>query len=202
MTRKSVHIRPHRTRASYVPVEEHKRYLVVHNGEKTEQGLLTLLKGDLPNGVLTIKFQKGDVYALVKKARELSNKSQGDQFDRVYIVSDVDNSSRKQLERYFAMCEAEGYELILSNPCIEVWAQCYTGCVTGKSASIKGAQKEAERSGVVVGKKINPKMTKDHILAAKTAKKLRKTYGDDIKTCRPTTDVDRIIDSVSDELSR
>ena len=192
-------LRAHRNRDERI-VYRHIRCLVVHNGKVTEEGLLGKLKKDLNNGVLTICFQKGDVNALIKKAKELILRSTEDPYDRVFIISDIDNTNSAKLLEYCENARREGLALILSNPCIEVWASCYSGKVSGESATIAGAQKEAEDNGVVTKKIVNEKLLTDHLLAMRVAKGLRRQFGDNILVDSPTTDMYQIVDCLKDEL--
>lgn len=60
-----------------------------------------------------------------KKARFASSKNTDDEPDKIYLISDVDHFA-SELLRIKPKCENEGFKLIISNSCFEVWLYyCY-----------------------------------------------------------------------------
>jgi hypothetical protein len=55
-----------------------------------------------------------------KKARYYSSKNADEDPDRIYLISDVDHFMTELL-RIKPKCEAEGFTLIMSNSCFEIW---------------------------------------------------------------------------------
>lgn len=55
-----------------------------------------------------------------KKARYNSSKNADEEPDKIYLISDVDHFMTELL-RIKPKCEAEGFTLIISNSCFEIW---------------------------------------------------------------------------------
>lgn len=108
------------------------RYLVVSNGEVTEKQYFDFLKKSTEN--LSIKFHlsvddPGRLSKLAQKLwkadRDESNGKGGEgksePYKKVYIVSDVDDFTISQFKEAKSVCQNNCIELIVSNPCFEVW---------------------------------------------------------------------------------
>lgn len=65
-----------------------------------------------PDGMLEL--------AEYKKARYDSSKNADEEPDKIYLISDVDHFMTELL-RIKPKCEAEGFTLIISNSCFEIW---------------------------------------------------------------------------------
>lgn len=186
---------------------EHKRYLAVHTGKVTEEEYLKSLKEQLYNGVLTLKYGK-NLQECVRIALEDGEKAlkQGDPFDGIFIVDDMDEHSEEQVRTWCMSLMSSSLPVaqILSKPCIEVWLLCYTGKVNSEAGTIDGARRLARKAGLVGGhhnKHILVPLL-NHNEAIKTAKRLRVTYGDDILVCAPTTDMDLLVEKLIDEIKK
>ena len=176
----------------------HGRYLVVHTGKVTEAEYLSALKSQLYNGALTVRYEKNLAdcvqFAISEGSKALR---QGDAFDKIFIVDDVDGRESGQLCELCKLPEDNvlPIEIIFSNPCIEVWFLCYINKVNSRAGTISGAQGLAKKHGLIGGKndkKVKGNLEK-HRDAIIVAKRLRNTYGDDVMVCSPTTDMDLMI---------
>ena len=58
--------------------------------------------------------------AIYKKDRYTSSKNADEEPDKIYLISDVDHFMTELL-RIKPICEDEGFQLIISNSCFEVW---------------------------------------------------------------------------------
>lgn len=58
--------------------------------------------------------------AYYKKARYTSSRNTDEEPDKIYLISDVDHFM-SELLRIKPKCESEGFKLIISNSCFEVW---------------------------------------------------------------------------------
>ena len=108
-----------------------KRYLVVTNGEVTEP-----------------QYFKG----LEKENASNTSGNRGvDGFQRVFVVTDVDDFTVKQFQDARRICKNEGMEFIITNPCFEVWLVDHLVCCPGAYTEAKDAERKAAELGIVGG---------------------------------------------------
>ena len=108
-----------------------KRYLVVTNGEVTEPQYFRGLEIELGNVVIDVRTDHRDPSGLaalasdLKKRETASNRStggrSGDGFQQVFVVTDVDEFTAAQFQEARRTCKKAGIELVICNPCFEVW---------------------------------------------------------------------------------
>jgi len=72
--------------------------------------------------------------AQYKKARYDSSKSTDEEPDKIYLISDVDHFM-SELYKIKPICNSEGFRLIISNSCFEVWLY-YAYCDTAPAFSL------------------------------------------------------------------
>ena len=72
--------------------------------------------------------------AQYKKARYDSSKSTDEEPDKIYLISDVDHFM-SELHKIKPICNSEGFRLIISNSCFEVWLY-YAYCDTAPAFSL------------------------------------------------------------------
>ncbi|WP_071144863.1 RloB family protein [Bacteroides ihuae] len=73
-----------------------------------------------PDGMLEL--------AEYKKTRYATSQNKDAEADKIYLISDVDHFMNELL-RIKPKCESEGFQLIISNPCFEIWLY-YAYCDT------------------------------------------------------------------------
>lgn len=196
-----------RSRDSIKLRQVHRRYLAVYTGKVTEKEYLIGLKRQLHNGVLTLKYGK-NLQECVQIALDEGENAvrQGDPFDEIFIIDDVDEKSREQIGILCLPLKRSSLPvtLLFSNPCIEVWLLCYGSRITSAAGTIKGAQRLARQADLIGGhhdKHIVVSLL-NHDMAIKMARQLKATYGDDVLTCAPTTDMDLLVEKLLDEIKK
>lgn len=201
-------IRSHRGRIPSVSIRHpHKRILVIYTGKITEKDILQDLKNSLPNGVLNLQYQKNIADALSLARNAIVNAERDDQFDAIFIISDVDNLSTETLVRQRA--EAATLKvptsILLSKPCIEVWIACYaTETPRDKISTIKTAQRFVAARGLTYGrdnKQVRTELLRNHKNAVKVAKRLNACCGTppNFVTDAPTTEFYKLHEFLKDE---
>lgn len=189
---------------------QHKRVFVAYTGKVTEKDILRSLKDSLPNGVLDIKYQKNIADALAFIKTNIDTTGHDDPYDAAFIVADVDNLSPQALRRQ--RTEANTLQtptnILLSNPCIEVWMACYTNDPPrSKLSSIRTAQSYVASKGLTYGKnhkKVRTELLADHFAAVETAQRLNRCCGDspDFTLEKATTEFYKLIDFIGDEFDK
>lgn len=122
-----------------VPIREERRsVLIVTNGENTEVDYFDALKGEpwVTADKITVKFINGSPVKAVVRAAEIRTENA---YDEAWAVCDVD-----QYDVQPAITEAaahEDVELVLSQPCFEVWLILHLrpGCPGFNDATQAGA---------------------------------------------------------------
>lgn len=138
-----------------------RRYLVVTNGEVTEPQYFKGIEKELEDVVIEVRHFRKDPSALAAVAKELKDKesdagmlSNGygvDDFQRVYVVTDVDEFTPKQFQEARRTCKEAGMELVLSNPCFEVWLIDHLTCCPDTYSRAKDVERKAVELGIVGG---------------------------------------------------
>lgn len=101
--------------------------LVLVEGSKTEDGYLLPLRRAVRDKVLlTVDARGGAPFTLVERAVEAKRASardaaraRGRAFEDIWCVFDVDEHPK--VPEAIALAQAHGIEVVISNPCIELW---------------------------------------------------------------------------------
>ncbi len=110
-------------------------YIIISGGEKREKDYFKiLLIHDKFNRIRLdcvsdpLKLSPDGMYELAeyKKTHYLTSRNEDAEPDMIYLVSDVDHFM-SELIRIKPKCEKEGFKLIISNSCFEVWL--YYACL-------------------------------------------------------------------------
>jgi hypothetical protein len=110
--------------------KQNARFLIVSEGELTEQQYLAAIRRSLrarSNDILFIPPGPTSPVEIVKKARDLRRKANAekDPYDFVWCVFDVeskmDQKARPRLSEAIAMARQLDINVALSNPCFELW---------------------------------------------------------------------------------
>lgn len=138
-----------------------KRYLVVTNGEVTEAQYFKGLEKELGDVVIEVRSYKKDPSALADAAKDLKDREANasnslgnrgsDDFQRIYVVTDVDDFTVKQFQDARRTCKDEGMELIITNPCFEVWLVDHLVCCPDTYSEARDAERKASELGIVGG---------------------------------------------------
>ena len=138
-----------------------KRYLVVTNGEVTEPQYFKGLEKELGDVVIEVRPYRKDPSALAAAAKDLKDReanasnSSGnrgvDGFQRVFVVTDVDDFTVKQFQDARRTCKNEGMELVITNPCFEVWLVDHLVCCPDTYSEAKDVERKASALGIVGG---------------------------------------------------
>jgi len=137
-------------------VRRPQRVLVVTNGEVTETEYCNLLNKEEAQKErgersfhITCKFKPFDPKRLAehalgivaddKKASAKSGGGKSEPFSLVYVIVDVDNMKAENLRAAQSICRSNGMNLVISNPCMEVWLidhekACPPGITTAREA--------------------------------------------------------------------
>lgn len=131
--------------------ERKSRCLIVTNGEVTETEYFKFLQGELGSAVFTVRSFREDPGTLAEKAKTIAgierasvaNKIEG--FTRVFVVTDVDDFTSEQFQQAQRVCKGGDMDLLISNPCFEVWLidhvmPCPESCSTTKEAKRKASE--------------------------------------------------------------
>ena len=204
-------IRTHRGRVSLAPTRRpHKRILVIYTGKVTERDILQDLKNSLPNGVLNLQYQKNIANALSFAQSATISAERDDQYDAIFIISDVDNLAAETLtqQRIDAARIEVPTSILLSNPCIEVWIACYADeAPRDRISTIKTVQRFVAAKGFTYGrdnKQVHTELLRDHKTAIKVAKRLNACCGTppNFTIDAPTTEFYSLHEFLKDELRR
>lgn len=137
----------HGRHSRHQPHSRKKRYLVVCGGEKTERQYFEFCEDEF-NVVIDFRPDKKSPsqladYAVTLKEKADRDEESVDSYSAVWVVVDVDNyHDHKQAEK---TCKAHGINLIISNPCFEVWlidhhSQCPPSCTRTKDVEDRAAK--------------------------------------------------------------
>ena len=137
-----------------------RRYLVVTNGEVTEPEYFHGLQTELDNVVLEVRHFRRDPSALasvagdLKRSESASAVSKGaDDFAGVFAVTDVDDFPPEQFRRARRVCKEAGVELIVSNPCFEVWLIDHFVTCADAYALTRDVERKAAELGLTGGER-------------------------------------------------
>jgi hypothetical protein len=183
------------------------RVLIVVGGEVTENEYFNHLRQEAEQRQIALTVTvvpHGAPRRIVKKAQELVRKDrdaarldEGNRWDKVYAVTDVD-AYGDQISGLLS--ESLGpVELVISNPCFEVWLVCHSAETPELTCS--GLQHQAARLGLVGGKRnkhpvLSRLTTAAFMDAEMRAKRLRQRHeraGHVFPEDVPSTQVDRIV---------
>lgn len=134
------------------------RYLVVTNGEVTEPQYFNGLETELGNVVISVRPFRADPSALADKAKDLKAKEEAasvgrgvDGFRGVFVVTDVDQFTAEQFQAARRTCKGSKMELIISNPCFEVWLVDHIMRCPDSFTMAKDVEHKAMELGIVGG---------------------------------------------------
>lgn len=101
-----------------------RRLLVVCEGERTEPEYLSGYVRQVRNATVDVQIarERGEPRKIVEiaKTRKAAARRQGDaEYDEVWCVFDRDDHER--FHDALQMARANGFELAVSNPCVELW---------------------------------------------------------------------------------
>ncbi|MCL2090837.1 MAG: RloB family protein [Micrococcales bacterium] len=122
----------------------------------TEKRYFDMVERQLRTVNVKVVASHRDPGGLVEKARALldadaaeaaDHHDQGNRWDRVYVVTDVDEFA-PQLTHLQDRVRLEGIDLVVSNPCFEVWLVCYQARPV---ADGRGVRQQARDLGLVTG---------------------------------------------------
>lgn len=199
------------------PRPRKRRYLVVTNGEVTEPQYFSGLTAELGDVVIEVRHFRADPAALAAKAKDLKASEESednatgsrsaDGFQRVFVVTDVDQFTAEQFKAAKRTCKASGMELVISNPCFEVWLVDHLLCcpetftetrdVEGKAVELKivgGSHDKHVDYSVIKGKRDDAcANARSHNTAE------RKTMRDQLSkmSFAPWTDMPTVIEQVA-----
>ena len=135
-----------------------RRYLVVTNGEVTEPEYLRGLESELDDVVVEIRPVRRDPAGLAKYAKDLvgkermANSGRGvDGFRRTFVITDVDEFTVRSFQNADRICKDSGIELIISNPCVEVWLIDYEMVCPEGFTQTRIVEHKAKQIGLVGG---------------------------------------------------
>lgn len=150
-------------------VRRPQRVLVVTNGEVTETEYCNLLNKEEAQKErgersfhITCKFKPFDPKRLAehalgivaddKKASAKSGGGKSEHFSLVYVIVDVDNMKAENLRAAQSICRSNGMNLVISNPCMEVWLidhekACPPGITTAREAEFLPVRWDLRRAG-------------------------------------------------------
>lgn len=147
------------------PMANHRarkaRFLVITNGEVTEPEYFDGLERELKSTVITVRHFREDPAKLAEEARDLKSKEEGrrragsvcdsDAFRRVFVVTDVDQFTSDQFQKAARICRGSGIELIISNPCFEVWLIDHLSCCPESFTTSSDVERKAHDLKIVKG---------------------------------------------------
>ena len=139
-----------------------KRYLVVAGGAVTEKRYFTQLQS-LYNVNIEYQYKNNSPAQLAKYAAKLKEEDERDTstdcYEKVWVVVDVDNfHDHGQAAK---ICKDNGIELVISNPCFEVWLFDHISICPSSFTLTSIVESAAEKAGISNGnrgKDINAKL--------------------------------------------
>ncbi|MGW1180359.1 RloB family protein [Streptomyces drozdowiczii] len=184
---------------------EQRRYLIYCEGECTEVQYFRGLKAELRTLPVSICVgsEHGEPKSLVRAAvQHMGRASRSPQdrwteYDEVWCVIDVEAPvPHPGLDEALLLARRHGIEVVLTNPCFELWILLHFQDVLGYHTS-EEAQRALEKLGVA-GYSASRKhlnfgdVTVGHTDAAGRARSLRSSGVDGLRA-NPWTDVDRLV---------
>lgn len=140
-----------------------KRLLVVTNGEVTEPSYCDMLNDSARACHIVCKSDHVDPRTLASYAakvlrndeRASRNKRGGvsDSYSAVFVVTDVDDTPASNLLAAQRICNDNGMQLVVSNPCFEVWLIDHLGICPESVDTAKEAERLAAAKGLVTGRR-------------------------------------------------
>lgn len=139
-----------------------KRILVVSGGDVTEREYFSLLNKEFSGFHFVPKKENANPDALAEYAanekesdlKESRSATEGksEPYSYVLVVADVDDFPMSQFESARRTCNANNLELVVTNPCFEVWLIDHVKRCPDHVCSSRLAQDEARRGSVVCGR--------------------------------------------------
>ncbi|MCL2849226.1 MAG: RloB family protein [Micrococcales bacterium] len=148
---------PRSTRRAVGTRTPHARVAIVVGGTVTEPRYFNEVKGWFPKVNLTVVAHGRHPEDLVARARKLvsddaaqaqDHKDRDNRLDRVYVVTDVDDFTPQLLRLRSDPRALDGVDLVISNPCFEVWLVCHK---TRPDHDRRRVQQQAKDLGLVTG---------------------------------------------------
>ena len=178
---------------------------VLTEGEKTEPAYLDMWAHRNTDVHVEIKDTGMSPDALVRRAKEHERrqpkKHENRDFDEIWCVSDTDE--HKKLRHAIDDARQSGIEMVVSNPCFELWLVLHVQKQTGYIHR-HDVQKLSDTLGVTDGKKIAETAENTLIDAFEVAKDRARALdeihagNDSRERSNPSTDVWRLIDQFRD----
>ncbi|MFD9287326.1 RloB family protein [Streptomyces sp. NPDC060030] len=186
--------------------QEQRRYLIYCEGECTEVQYFQGLKNELRALPVSIRMggEHGEPTSLVraaiahKKRAPRSPEDRRTEYDEVWCVIDVEAPRpHAGLEEALALARREGIEVVLTNPCFELWILLHFRDVSGPHTS-EAAQKALEKLGIGGYTTSRKHFGFEHVRerfpdAADRAHHLRRRSAVPGHANNPWTDVDRLV---------
>lgn len=135
--------------------EKTPRYLIVTNGEVTEEEYFQLRNRELGRrAALRVKTQREDPLNLARYAdhvrnAEESRSGEAESFAKTFVVTDVDDFTLDRIRKAQQFCDGHNLIFILTNPCFEVWLVDHEEVCRQRLTS--EAKKRAAELGIVTG---------------------------------------------------
>jgi len=178
---------------------------VLTEGEKTEPAYLDMWAHQNTDVHVEIRDTGMSPDALVRRAKEHKRrqprKRADRDFDEIWCVSDTDE--HKKLREAIEDARQSGIEMVVSNPCFELWLVLHAHNQTGYIHR-RDVQKLSETLGLTNGKKIaetaQNTLLDTFALAKDRAQALDALHAgnDSSKRSNPSTDVWRLVDELRD----
>ncbi len=171
----------------------------------TESRYFNEIKRRFPGVSLTVLARGKDPDDLVARARALRDDDErqardcddeDNRLDRVYVVTDVDDFGPQLVRLRNDPRALEGIELVISNPCFEVWLVCHK---TRPDRDRRRVQQQAKELGLVTGPN-----SKEPVLSALTDVDKAERMAQHLRDCHrrdgvrfpddvPSTSVDTVV---------
>ncbi|MFJ1644829.1 RloB family protein [Streptomyces sp. NPDC088258] len=186
--------------------QEQRRFLIYCEGERTEDQYFRGLKAELRALPVSVELggKHGEPKSLIRAAIEHKNRAAHSpqdrwmEYDEVWCVIDVEAPRpHPGLSQALELAERHGVEVVLTNPCFELWLLLHFADVHGYHTS-ESAQKALERldaCGYTAARKhvSYEKLRDGHERARDGAQALRKRGSDGYRS-NPWTDMDRLVE--------
>lgn len=139
-----------------------RRVLVVSGADVTEPEYFTMLNGIFDSvhfhPVKTDSESNPDAIAERAAQRKYEDRKECDQKDNraqpyaaTYVIADVDHFTEAQFAEARRICKSKNMELVVSNPCFEVWLIDHCRKCPGTATTPKEAQSIAKNKNLICG---------------------------------------------------
>jgi hypothetical protein len=129
---------------------------VVGNGEVTERQYFDELKPMYQGVVIhyvSKQFSPGALAQFAAERMKHGDDGGGDPYAKVWVVIDVDQFKAADLSRAERTCRENGLELVVSNPCFEVWLLDHKTPCPPNVTQTKDAEAAAAKARMTEGKR-------------------------------------------------